>query len=475
MHSGRGMGWAAGAVLLGLLVACSAAPRPDLRRLYEFGTATAGQPPVIVIPGILGSRLKDAQTGAELWPGSLWGVALGTKEHLALPFDPVTLQPTAEAQPDGLFEAALGTDFYGEILRTLEHAGRYVRAVPGTPVDRRHRHYYVFAYDWRQDNVRTAAKLDAFIEQIRRDHGEPQLKVDLVAHSMGGLVTRYFLRYGARDVLPELHRADFRVPDTGADKVRTAILLGTPNLGSANSLHGFIEGAAVGLRRIPTEVLATMPSVFQLFPHPINDWLIDLKGEPLDRDLFDVGIWKRFEWSVFGAEARARLMRRDPDPAQAATYVDALQRLFEANLERARRFVWALSVRPEHDHAVRIVAFGGDCSLTPARLLVEDVAGESMVRLYPDDIAHPLPGIDYERLMLEPGDNQVTKPSLLAREKLDPTAERHRWLFFPLAYSFFLCEEHQKLTGNLSFQDNLLNVLLSRERPWDAPARVVPR
>jgi pimeloyl-ACP methyl ester carboxylesterase len=457
------------------LDACSAAPRPDLRRLYEFGSAAAGQPPVIVIPGILGSKLRDAQTGNEIWPGSLWGLLLGTKEQLALPFDPQSLQPTAEARPDGLFEAVLGTDFYGEILRTLEQAGGYRRAVLGQPADARERRYYVFAYDWRQDNVRTAAKLDAFIEQVRRDYGDPKLKVDIVAHSMGGLVTRYFLRYGGRDVLAVLHRDDFRVPQAGTGKVRTAILLGTPNLGSASSLHGFIEGADVGLRRIPTEVLATMPSVFQLFPHPINDWLIDVRGAPLDRDLFDVEIWRRFEWSVFHPDAAARIRARIEDPAQADAYLAALQRLFEAHLERARRFVWSLSVRPERDAAMRIVVFGGDCSLTPARLLVEDVGGDSMVRLYPDDVAHPVAGVDYERLMLEPGDNQVTKPSLLAREKLDPTAERHRWLFFPLAYSFFLCEEHQRLTGNISFQDNLLNVLLSRERPWDEPARAIPR
>jgi pimeloyl-ACP methyl ester carboxylesterase len=468
----RGTWCRVGVVLAGLaLAACGATPRPDLRRLYDFGMTSAAQPPVIVIPGILGSRLKDAQTGAELWPGSLWGVVLGTKEHLALPFDPATLAPIAEAAPDGLFEAALGTDFYGEILRTLEHSGGYRRTQPGTPVaDAHERHYYVFAYDWRQDNVRTAAKLDALIEQIRRDYGDSRLKVDIVAHSMGGLVTRYFLRYGAQDVLPILHRDDFRVPDAGAGKVRTAILLGTPNLGSASSLHGFIEGADVGLRRIPTEVLATMPSVFQLFPHPINDWLIDAHGRPLDQDVFDVGLWRRFEWSVFGADALARLHERHD-----AAYVAALQRLFEAHLERARRFVWSLSVRPEKDAGVRIVVFGGDCQLTPARLVVEEIDGASAVRLYPDDIERPVAGVDYGRLMLEPGDNQVTKPSLLAREKLDPTAERHRWLFFPLAYSFFLCEEHQRLTGNISFQDNLLNVLLSRERPWDTPGKAVPR
>ena len=72
--------------------------------------------------------------------------------------------------------------------------------------------------------------------------------------------------------------------------------------------------------------------------------------------------------------------------------------------------------------------------------------------------------------MFEPGDGQVTKPSLLARQNLNPTAPRDEHIFFPLAYSFFLCVAHDKLTGNLNFQDNLLNVLLSGEQPWDQPA-----
>ncbi len=75
--------------------------------------------------------------------------------------------------------------------------------------------------------------------------------------------------------------------------------------------------------------------------------------------------------------------------------------------------------------------------------------------------------MDYGRLMLEPGDGEVTKPSLLARAALNPVAPRNNALFFPLAYAFFLCENHERLTGNINFQDNLLNVLLARERPWE--------
>ena len=76
----------------------------------------------------------------------------------------------------------------------------------------------------------------------------------------------------------------------------------------------------------------------------------------------------------------------------------------------------------------------------------------------------PLPGVDYDRLMLEPGDGTVTKASLLARDVLDPSRQRHAYSHFPHDYAFFLCVAHDQLTGNTSFQDNLLHALLSIDR-----------
>ena len=43
----------------------------------------------------------------------------------------------------------------------------------------------------------------------------------------------------------------------------------------------------------------------------------------------------------------------------------------------------------------------------------------------------------------------------------DPSVARHKYSYFPLKFAFFLCEKHDALTGNLSFQDNLLHALLS--------------
>jgi hypothetical protein len=72
-------------------------------------------------------------------------------------------------------------------------------------------------------------------------------------------------------------------------------------------------------------------------------------------------------------------------------------------------------------------------------------------------------GVDYDALLLEPGDGSVTKASLLGRNALDPSVKRHKYSFPPLDHAIFLCEKHNSLTGNVNFQDNLLNELLSRD------------
>jgi hypothetical protein len=95
-----------------------------------------------------------------------------------------------------------------------------------------------------------------------------------------------------------------------------------------------------------------------------------------------------------------------------------------------------------------------------------------VARLYPDQIRDRVPGVSYHELMLEPGDGSVTKPSLLARETLDPSAPQNADSVIPIAYWFFLCERHDRLTGNINFQDNLLNVLLTPTLPWEGPPAV---
>lgn len=446
-----------------VLTGCgTVAPKTDLKRLYATQAGNPDQPPVVIIHGALGSRLWDPVTGEEHWPGSLGEVAFSDYRSLRLEIDPDTLEPTSpELEVSGVTSSIGGVDFYGRILSTLEEAGGYTSAETGTPAEQGENRYYVFLYDWRLDNVDTARRLDAFIAKIREDYSDPDLKVDIIAHSMGGMITRYYARYGVLDVLDD---NEFPVNQDGANKIRRVILLGTPNLGSIGALRTLIRGFKVGLGVVPPEVTATFPSTYQVLPHAINDWFMTMDGRPLERDQFSVeDFWKRFGFSVYGEDVKQSIRERLEDAAEADAYLALLQRYFEKHIERARRFSWSLTV-PVPNPQLRYIIFGGDCLLTPARSVVESIDDDWELRLAPDEIENPLPGIDYEELMLEPGDGRVTKASLLARQSVDPTVARHRYSFFPVDYPVFLCERHTRLTGNIDFQNNLLHALLSVDR-----------
>lgn len=450
-------GRAAVVILIAVLTAgCSSRAQPDLAWMYAPND-TVRQPPLIIVPGLMGTRLVESQTGQEVWPGGPLGLLFGDYRKLTLgrPGE----SAAAALEPGGLTDSVAGRDFYRSIIRTLEDAAGYRRAGDEPAAPAQSRQYYVFTYDWRQDLQHTAAKLDGLIESIRTERGDPELQVDIVAHSLGGLITRYFLRYGSEDVLND---NELQPSMAGAAKVRRTILLGTPNLGSVDAIRAMIQGRRLGFRTIAPETLASMPSMFQLFPHTLADWIVTAAGEPLARDQFDVRIWRRFRWSIFDPKVRHRLALRYGE-RWTPQLAGQLEQAFQRRLERARRFVWSLTVPTPSTSS--LIVFGGDCLYTPTRIVVEEVEDESVVRLWPDEIQHPQPGVDYRRLMLEPGDGVVTKASLLARSSVDPTQPRHRYTHFPLDYAFLLCERHDRLAGNRSFQDNLLDALLRAETP----------
>jgi pimeloyl-ACP methyl ester carboxylesterase len=441
---------------------CATYPTPDLVRLSQERAADRQQVPVIIIPGMLGSRLVDRETGAEAWPGSSRKLLTSGYPELAFKIDPDTLEPLDDGLiPGGIFDSAVGRDFYGRIITALRKTGGYRQAQLGQHATHGDALMYTFTYDWRQDLVAAVRKLDELIEQIRRDYDDPTLRVDIIGHSMGGLIVRYYERYGTKDVLDGNF---FPITGDGARKLRRVVLLGTPNQGVASAIYYFRNGYRVALSRLPTEGVATMPGLYQFFPNPRVTWITDTHGTPLNLDLFDVGTWRNFGWSVFDHNVQ-RKMAAQPGvwPAQ-----DVFERYFEKRLERAQRFAWALSVPVGDVELIQPLLFGGDCVPTPARLVLEVVDGESVARLRPEEIQHPVPGIDYDKLMYEPGDGKVTKSSVLGRQEPDVTTQRNEYASAEFDHPFFFCEAHDVLSGNVHLIDNLLHYLLSVDRP--APA-----
>ena len=87
-------------------------------------------------------------------------------------------------------------DVYGGLLEALGKAG-YREARWDSPGARGYEDtVYVFPYDWRRDNVETARLLLRRIEALKRRLRRPNLKFDVIGHSMGGLIARYAAMYG---------------------------------------------------------------------------------------------------------------------------------------------------------------------------------------------------------------------------------------------------------------------------------------
>jgi pimeloyl-ACP methyl ester carboxylesterase len=447
--------WRSLAALLLLLLAACSPTRPNLARLYTDITDDPDQPPVIVIHGLAGATLVDAKTHKQFWPATLGALAFGDFSKLAQ-------MSVEDREGEGLVPGTLmydvvGVDFYGELLKTLEGVGRFAKGTPGQPVGDQRRRYYVLVYDWRKDNLVAVRKLHALIEQIRRDYDDPKLRVDIIAHSNGGLVTSYYLRYGPRELPAE---GPFQPWDEGDKRIRRVVMLGTPALGAVSSLERLMYGTRMGLHMVPVEVMATFATPFQALPHPRTFPILDPQGAVVPIDIYDAAQWRQRHWGVYAPEVIERVRASAAGAEAGERAVAELHATFERNLARGKRMQLALSA-PFPAEGVQLVTFGGDCEVTPGHgVLLPDANGGRVV-FRPGQVPSRARGrVDYEKLMLEPGDGLVTRSSQTARRPLGAASDDFHVL--PVRGSFFLCESHGRLTHNLYFQDNLLYFLLSR-------------
>jgi len=443
------------------LMACNKLKEPDLSRLYQLNSSLQSEEtPLILIHGILGSKLRYKKSKLEIWPGNVSKLVFSKYKDLAYEINNELIEPLQnEQEAHSIMDSISGFSIYQEIIDTLVQYGGYQLA-DVTDVYSPGRKLYIFNYDWRQDNVKSAQQLDSFIKKIQSQFPKKnEQKIDIVAHSMGGLITRYYMRYGTKDVLnDEKFVANF----DGAKNIRKVVFLGTPNLGLVLSVNRFVNGYKFGLKTIPIEVMITMPSIYQMLPHSVTNWIVDLKGDPINIDIFDSKTWQKYNWAIYDPVVRELIIKNEENESIGKQKINTLEDYFAKNLSRAKSFLLALSENLDN-YTHDFIMMGGDCAKTPAKLVMEYYNKKYLVRTMPSQVIQKYDNIDYEQLMLEPGDGHVTKSSLLARVKLDPTAARPESTFFPIKYKIMLCETHRTLTSNITFQDNLLDILLSND------------
>jgi hypothetical protein len=295
-----------------LFIGCAGA-KPPLEEIYATYRTTAANP-VIIIPGIKGSELKNYKNDRNIWGGwfqlipsdfddlKMVAIADDSFERDFAVFD-----QESDVRASAVFRrwrllSTLGQssdlDIYEDLYTTLTDAGGYTdidnmilyddRGFLTDVVDRRpvkkelsrnDRVIFSFYYDWRRDNVLNAVNLGVFIETVKKNFypGQSDVKFDIVAHSMGGLIARYYTGYhgfcarAAKDRALVYRSISSEKPEQAVPgSIGKVILLGTPSGGSMEILRAFHDGSNVEtISKHPDNAVRIPASAAELFREPL--------------------------------------------------------------------------------------------------------------------------------------------------------------------------------------------------------------
>lgn len=139
---------------------------------------------------------------------------------------------------------------------------------------------YVFGYDWRLSNRVNAGRLAAFLRYLHDKLGHAaDDHIDVVTHSMGGLILRAAVKAAGGAARNEL----------GIGRV---VFMATPHHGALDAVEAMIRGDSLlfNQARDIRKVTRTMPAAYELLPRgTIGNGIVE-NDMPLD--IFDLDSWQ---------------------------------------------------------------------------------------------------------------------------------------------------------------------------------------
>jgi pimeloyl-ACP methyl ester carboxylesterase len=426
-----------------------------------------GKMPVIVIPGLLGSELVNKETDEVVW----FDIARSKNDDLRLP-----ISPNIAANKDNLVPRDIlrnikylrflpETEIYQKAAASLEVPGDYIEGKWDAPPETGYQDtYYVFPYDWRLENARLLIRR---IEELKTKLKRPDLKFNIIAHSMGGLIARYAAMYGDAD-LPNGTRQPTPTWKGAAD-INKIFLVGTPNEGSLSALNGLINGYKIGPKGINLPFIQdlsrfdmyTIPSLFQLLPHGGTIRAFDENLKPLRIDIYNQATWEKYGWTAYTDPKFSKEFSAQ-EQSQARAY-------FRAVLNRARRFHQALDSNINAKRPVAIYLLGSNCRPTlDAMVIYRSEKKDAWRTLFNPSGFKRSDGTkvtdkQLEDLLYEKGDGVVTERSFLTSTltgaKVRPDGIRAA---LPARDISFVCDIHNRLLSNEEVQKKLFADLLSK-------------
>ena len=216
---------------------------------------------IVVVPGIMGSVLQ--KDGKDLWNFTIRQVAKLYSPELGWSLDSLMMNgddPELDDLGDGI-EATNLLAIPGIIAGLIKKGGyKAIREKlteefeleVGDINNDDPANYFEFPYDWRRDIRYAARKLEKVINHklpLWREHsGNKNAKVILLAHSMGGLVSRYYLEVR-----------------NGWENCCLLVTFGTPHSGSVQALDFLCNGNKIG-RQDVTTLVRSFTSTYHLLP-----------------------------------------------------------------------------------------------------------------------------------------------------------------------------------------------------------------
>ncbi len=269
--------------------------------------------PTIVVPGITASNLRDMYPLPSV---NVWTTFKKKYDRVLLHPDDLRYeykQPSL-VRPDQIYRVV-----YQELVEDLrdELSDMVNKEVP----------VYPFAYDWRKPLNETQQLLRNFIDEViertlllphyrKRFKLGDGMKVNLVGHSMGGLVIARCLT-DQRDNPPPVNRVStLATPFQGSFEAIVKLVIGTGKLGGGRPSHAERRAARV------------TPALYQLLPtFPVNEMF----ENGIDADFLNVDAWQP---SILGYLSKT--IKETGLHDNSKDFESAAKQLFEGFLSQAR-------------------------------------------------------------------------------------------------------------------------------------------
>ena len=367
--------------------------------------------PVILIHGLLGARLEDPAAENEFW--GTFSPTLPDRDNLKLlsipmswgkPLRDLSNNTRASFLLDTVSIRVIGLEFsmyaYGPLVDAIKEAGYVQEGSKEHLENGRCPTFFVFCYDWRRSIAENAIELGKFIrakqalmrsEYLVRYGASPDtIRFDLMGHSLGGLVARYYMRYGETP-LPDDGAPDPAITWAGAKNVGKLIQIGTPNSGYLDTVMELVNGLRLqpGAPLYPAAVIGTFPSYYEMMPFPQfaairkavpgkTEEESIARGEAVD--LYDLNTWIQYKWGLADPDKDADLQWLLPNVKTATERRHVALEHLQKCLASAKRIASMLSTPDPKDSDVFQMIFIGDSVPTSSLALVDENGGLRVVR-----------------------------------------------------------------------------------------------